>query len=40
VKGRDIGIDGKIILKCILRKYFRKVPGFKWLSVGSIGGVL
>jgi hypothetical protein len=38
---RDIHIDERIILKCILRKYsVRFWAGFIWLRIRSSGGVL
>jgi hypothetical protein len=34
----DIGIDGKIILECILGKYGEKVwTRFIWLKIGTSG---
>jgi hypothetical protein len=37
----DIGVDGRIILEWILRKYGEKVlPGFMWLRIGTSGGLL
>jgi hypothetical protein len=45
VKGRgnseDLGVDGKIILKWILRKQDAGVwTGFIWLRIGTRGGLL
>jgi hypothetical protein len=45
LKGRDhsldLGIDGNIILECILGKQDGKVwPGFSWLRIGTSGGFL
>jgi hypothetical protein len=36
-----IGVDKRIILKCIFNKYGLKVySGFKWLRIGSNGRLL
>jgi hypothetical protein len=35
----DLGIDGTIILKCILKKWNWKAwTGFVWLRIGTGGG--
>ena len=37
----DLGIDGTIILKCILKKYdVRSWTGLVWLKIGISGGLL
>jgi hypothetical protein len=37
----DLDVDGKIILKLILKKYNERVlTGFIWLRIGTNGGVL
>jgi len=37
----DPGIDGKIILRWIFRKwYVRAWTGFIWLRIGTVGGHL
>jgi hypothetical protein len=36
----DIGVDGKIILKWILRKCgWRMWIGFTWFRIGTVGGL-
>jgi hypothetical protein len=45
VKGRDhlldLGMDGRILLECILLKYGGKVwTGCIWLRIGTSGGLL
>jgi hypothetical protein len=44
LKGRDrfldAGIDERIILESILGKQYRKWIRFKWLRIGSNGGLL
>lgn len=38
---RDVGVDGRIILRCILlRWYARAWTGFIWFRVGTSGGLL
>jgi hypothetical protein len=35
----DLGVDGKVILQRVLRKYGRNVwTGFTWLKIGTSGG--
>jgi hypothetical protein len=37
----DLGVDGRIILKLILRKQSWRVwIGFIWLRIGTAGGLL
>jgi hypothetical protein len=37
----DMGVDRKIILKCILREKSEKAwTGFIWLRIGTSGGLL
>jgi hypothetical protein len=37
----DLGIDGRIILECIVRKQSGKIwAGFIWLRIGTSGGIL
>jgi hypothetical protein len=37
---KDLGVDGRIILKWILRKWTRIWSGFIWLRLGTTGRVL
>jgi hypothetical protein len=38
---RDLGVDGRIILKCMLKKKGVRVwAGFIWLRTGTSGGLL
>jgi hypothetical protein len=37
----DLGVDGRIILECLLGKYGGNVlTGFIWLRIGTSGGLL
>jgi hypothetical protein len=36
----DPGIDGRIILKCILKKWYGAWTGLSWLRIGTGGGLL
>jgi hypothetical protein len=37
----DLGIDGRILLKCMLRKHDAKsCTGFGWLKIYTSGGLL
>jgi hypothetical protein len=39
--GRPIGADGRIILKCIFKKWDGKAwTGLLWLKIGTFGGLL
>jgi hypothetical protein len=45
VRGRkhleDLGVDGRIILRCVLKKKGVRVwTGFIWLKIGISGGLL
>jgi len=41
LKGRDLGVDGRILLECVLGKYDGNVwTEFVWLRIGSSGGFL
>jgi hypothetical protein len=41
VRLKDLGVDGKIILKCILGEYGGNVwTGFIWLWIRTSGGLL
>jgi hypothetical protein len=38
---KDPGVDGRIILKCIFRKWDIRVwTGSSWLRIGTVGGQL
>jgi hypothetical protein len=40
-EGKRPGVDGRIILKCILEKQYMKLwIGFVWLRIGTGGGML
>jgi hypothetical protein len=40
-RGNDLGIDGRIILKCILNKLDVRIwIGLNWPRIGTIGGFL
>jgi hypothetical protein len=40
-KSKDLGIDGRIILELILKKYDMRVcTGFNWLRIGISCGLL
>jgi len=33
----DLGVDGRIALKCVLNKQYRKVwSGFIWIKIGNV----
>jgi hypothetical protein len=37
----DLGVDGSIILKCVIKKREREAwTGFIWLRIGTGGGLL
>jgi hypothetical protein len=36
----DPGVDGRIILKLIFKKWNRAWTGMSWLSIGTDGGLL
>jgi hypothetical protein len=36
----DLGVDGKVILKCFLRNGMRAWNGLMWLSIGTGGELL
>jgi hypothetical protein len=36
----DLDVDGRIILKCICRKWDGAWNGFVWLRIGTGGGLL
>jgi hypothetical protein len=38
---KDVGVNGRIILRCILLRWYVKAwTGFIWFRVGTIGGLL
>jgi ABC-type microcin C transport system permease subunit YejE len=40
-KKRPLGVDGRIILKRLIYKYYRRVwTGLMWTKIGSVVGLL